>query len=86
MTQLEQWLKIEKRMKNAWNYLMRTEPAGFNGYNPRWEKFKAVRDRLNPLRMPLRWRLEIGLCNMGKCKVYEGTINEIMASDKVQIS
>lgn len=86
MTQLEKWLKYEKRMKNAWNYLMRTEPDDFNGFNPRWDRFKAIRDRLRPLRMPLRWRLEIGLCNMVNGKVSKDTMNEIMANDKIQIS
>jgi len=43
--------EIEIRMKRAFMWLLKDEDG-------RWDRFRRIRDRYRPLRLPLQWRIE----------------------------
>ena len=66
--------QAEVRAMRAFRWLMVTEPPPGEGDNPRWEKFRKIRDRLRPYRMPLRVRLDVALAGLaGKTSLDEET-------------
>ena len=64
--------QAEARMGRAFRWMMKAEPPG-QGDNPRWAKFRRIRDRLRPYRLPLRARVGLALAGLASQEPDEET-------------
>jgi hypothetical protein len=71
--------EAEVRMHRAFEWLMRHETE-------RWERFRRVRDRLRPYRMPLRYRVELSLNGLagGGCNLSDDTLAFLRANNMME--